>query len=218
MKCLSTIYKLIGGMLLFSGLALADYQIDFTIPGFAPGSITYNGGSGPLTGSSIGVSSVTGMGGTANSNVLLNCNNCFLNFQTGSLTSQSSGTYTFGSGGTFTLTGTIAGTGISGTLLSGSFASSTINTIGPFMFDSAFFSTAVNQALTSYYGMPSSPPNYAGGLSVLFTGGPGTAPNSFASTQIFSGNIAASVPEPASMILLGTVLLACAAIARRRTA
>jgi hypothetical protein len=218
MKRLPMIHKLIGGMLLFSGLALADYQIDFTIPGFASGSIAYGGSGGQLTGSNITVSSIAGLGGASNNNVSLNCVNCVLNFQTGGLTSLSSGTYTFGAGGTFTVTGTVAGTGISGTLLSGSFASSTINTIGPFMFDSAFFSTAVNQALTNYYGMPSSPPNYSGGLSLLFVGGPGAAPNSFASTQIFSGNIGASVPEPASMILLGTVLLGCAAIARRRAA
>jgi hypothetical protein len=216
MKGYRMIARIVTAVFLCTGVALADYQLDFTIPSFAAGSISYAGGSAPLVGSGIAVSSVASANAPLNSSVLLNCTGCVLSFTTGNLISATPGLYAFGSGGTFTLHGSIAGIVSDADLLSGAFsATSVVLQAGILDVAAGFFSTDVNQALTDYFGLPTTPPQYSGAMGVVFAALP-TKSGSFSSIGILSGNVVASVPEPATIVFLGTVLLGCAAIARRR--
>ena len=65
-----------------------------------------------------------------------------------------------------------------------------------------------NRALLEYFGLPVSQP-YSGNMNLSFsvaTGGAVIPPASFASTQVLSGDITNTVPEPASVLLLGSGL------------
>ncbi len=213
-----TIVKLLMGMMACSGLALADYTLDFSVPALSQfGTISYAGGTAPLVGSGITVSDLTSISSPANNNVQLACTSCQLNFTTGNFVSSGpGGTDYFAGGGSFQLAGTLAGIGVSGVLMSGTFdATATVLSGGIFKIASAFFTNNVNAGITNYFAMPATPPLYGGAFNILFLGLTGTN-GSLQSLQILGGDIATSVPEPASMILLGTVLLGCATIARRR--
>jgi hypothetical protein len=63
--------------------------------------------------------------------------------------------------------------------------------------------------------MPSTPPNYSGNMNISFIT-PGVPPSAFTSSTVVSGNVSVQTPEPLSIILLGTVILGCAALIRRR--
>ena len=229
-------FLMIGAMVGVLGLGIqsaarADILLDFNIASPTSGTISYAGGNAPLIGSGISVDSVVGLNtAPLNNNVVRNCLGCFLNFTTGGLTGVTPTQWTFGNGGSITMTGTvdlnnngvIDGTDVIGTaanpLMYGYFAgaSPAIMTFGgTFKIAGAMFGIGMTPGLTSYYGLAPTPPNYIGNFNISFSA-PGIPPGAFKSTSVHSGNITAETPEPMSIVLLGTVLLCCAAILRKQ--
>lgn len=224
---LKNISRILCLLVLVTGVSFAEF-IDFTIPaGGGGGSISYAGGANPLIGTNLAVSLITGINGVPlNDGVPLSCVGCVINFQTGAFTSASGLNWSFAPGGTFTLTGTIPSlTGSTPTtLMSGYFMSESvvgqlplppIPGLGAFTIAGAAFSTILDPAITNFYGTPPDPMRYASNFNISFytNGAPAGA---FTSNAIASGNLTAATPEPVSIVLLGTALIGCAAIGRRR--
>ena len=114
-------------LLLVPGMALAAARLTFDNPTVDGGTISYDGAGGPLVGTDIIFQQVIGVDTPANGGTSLFCwpVNCLLNFTTGDNITEGPPIYTFGGGGSLTLTGglntKIDGTGVQvvapGTLL-----------------------------------------------------------------------------------------------------
>jgi hypothetical protein len=181
--------------------------LDFAIPTTATGVVSYAGGSAPLVGTNITVSSIT----DEPSNVTLTCVGCLLNFTTGA----ANGSWSWSAGGALSVTGLVptqtpaGGTqfnGTAGTLLTGTFVSADVIAGGTTSFEvSGTFPDSKNPALLSYFGEPVGP--YVGDITVDFVVASGaTAPNAFTSTSLSGrdvSNTLAITGEPASIVLLG---------------
>ena len=230
MKFAAILTRLILGVAFCAALASADeYTLDFNIAVPTAGMISYAGGGNPLAGSAISIDSVDSLNDTPlNNDVLRSCLSCSLSFTTGDFLSYSSGIWTFAPGGTLTVSGTLDlngdGTADSGdaigTLMTGSFTDPTMVVAagGSFKVAVGAFGDTVNSTLSNFYGLPDSTIQpYAGNFNVSFlaNGAPGGA---FNSSTMLSGDIETSVPEPLSILLLGTALFGCAMIAKRRLA
>jgi hypothetical protein len=189
--------------------------IDFGLFPPTTGSISFAGSaSDPLVGSNISVDFLVGLSSPINSGTSATCLNCVLNFTTGILTGTTANSWSFGGGpGTFvTLIGgvdfpdpTAADIPGSTPLMSGSFGDATVIQSGPggFFFSGSSFLSTTNDLLTAFYGIASGSLT-TGNFNLSFIGGgsPG-----FSSTQVLSGDVISTTPEPASLLLLGSGLL-----------
>ena len=204
-------------------------ELDFNISAPTSGTITYGGSGGALVGSNIEVDNVVGLSTPANANVTALCLSCALNFTTGGLTNaggpggSNNGWWSFGSGGTITITGGVqlqGGTDIAlgSTLLNGSFNSAFVQDLGVQGFKVTFgtFNDTKNDTLLSYFGLTPGMP-FQGALTLLFgSTNPGVG-GAFNSTSVFSGNVVNSpVPLPAAALLFGSGLIGLAGALRKK--
>jgi hypothetical protein len=203
--------------------ATAD-QITFTLsPQAGDGRITFAGGSTPLTGTSLGVSNVTGLGTPTHGGGALSLDTGQLTFNTGNFTGASLGgkEWDFASGGNLLVTGGIASLGIApgSALLTGTFSNGTaVRSLDPTdlkVQGSAFFSV-VNPTLAAYFGLPTGGSILNGGLSTMFAAA-GTAPAGFSSSGFSSGTVTTEpVPEPGMLVVFGVLAAGGVAITQRR--
>ena len=206
-------------LLVVAAPAAAVPTLDFSIDAPASGSIAYvigGGGSGKLIGTNIAVGSVVGGLGTPdtasplNNGVLTGCTGCLLNFTTGNITGSSSSQWSFGAGGSITLTGAVPAAGATPTLFTGTWEGASVTYFGgAFKIAGGIFSSSVNDDVAAYFGLPGGS-GWEGALTLSFlaSGYPGTA---FSSSALGSGDIMVSTnrppiatPEPASLLLIGT--------------
>ncbi len=198
--------------------AQANTILDFLIPG-GSGSVSYAGGSNPLVGSSIGVSQVTGINTPQNAGTLT-ISGGNLSFTTGAFTGSTSNSWIFSpQNSSITIWGSVLG-GPTVALLSGVFSSDvTVLSFGPsnpLKIVAAAIVNFIDPDLAAYFGLTGgTSQGFVGGLNLSFSAS-AVPPNAFQSSSVGSGNVTSHVPEPVSLLLLGSGLLGLAALGRRR--
>jgi hypothetical protein len=209
-------------------LPLSGYadHLDFNVTNTDQfGVITYPTAGGNLAGLGIRVDTVTN--GTTQYGLI----NGVLRFSTGVLTSTTSNTWNFG-GGNNTLIQLRGGVDVNGNgvidsgeiptstmLMAGKFGNATVLAVGDvFKIAAASFIDQKNEDLLELYGIDTGIPYWAGNFNLSFNAS-GSPPSTFTSSEVLSGDVVNNpVPEPATMLLLGSGLLGMGVYARRRFA
>jgi hypothetical protein len=195
--------------------------IDFAHDGFnIGGTVTYAGGSAPLVGSDIPVNRVFGFFTPEHPDPAENLfvENGFLNFETGAFDSFDPILgYHFSAGGSFTIEGSIPALGlVDAVLAQGSFFQAYFGG-GTFVYPNVF--DTKHEDIVEYFGMPGGTYFLGGYLTTEFTSATGEAftarvtsldlPNTPTETPT-------AIPEPTSLLLLGSGALGWLAKAGRR--
>lgn len=200
--------------------ASADTLALFGTPPTA-GIVGYVGGASPFFGGGISLDGLVSDGTPANSGTLATCVNCQLGFVTGNFLLGDATAWSFGHGGSFAVTGGVDLTGNAAlgdpgdieqtVLFSGSFRKAPLSPFvgvaggtNPFVgVVLAYFKASLDPALAAHFGEPTS----ARGLLTFHFNAEGAAPGAFVSREVTDVTLIASVPEPATVMLLATGLL-----------
>lgn len=203
-------------LLLTANAVHAVAILDFGIGAPTPGSVSFAGGSSPLVGTGIQVDNIAGLSTPMNDGATPTCVGCLLNFTTGGFTGTSGNQWLFAGGGTITIVGGVdlpgstpdipAGT----VLLNGSWSSADVarQPTGSFRITGGAFVDQQDPVLAAFFGLVGGPTvTWLGNINLSFSAG-GSAGSAFVSTLVLSGDVAntSPVPEPSTLLLLGSVL------------
>jgi hypothetical protein len=233
MKTMRTKISLLAGLVLALATSpLYAATIDFSSGvGTDLGTLTYAGGATPLVGANILIGAVTGVGTPSNASVTDAISGGILSFTTGNFVSYNAltQTYIFGSGGSITISGTGPGC-----LTVGGCGGNTPNTTsGPTLLTGVnlaaqYLDGAFNLYITDgfdrkdpklvqFFGIdPALNPiwSFSGSVHATLTSGGGGG--AFTAASNHSTDISNSVPEPASILLIGAGLLGFGLLLRRK--
>lgn len=216
------------GLLLFVAPAQAAIYLDFNIDATHPSgaSISYTTAGGPLVGTNISVDSVTGFNTPLNNGSTYFLTNALLSFTTGNFISYTPSVpyvgniWTFGSGGTITVTDSTK------TWLSGNYVgAAVIQSSSGFAVVISSFDDNKDKALTDYYGLfpiNSNPIAFKGDMNLSFNLNLLNATDhTFTSAGVLSGDIKNTpqpgtwVPIPPTVWLLGAGLVGLVGLRRK---